>query len=117
MPAKGKRVLVLPEGNDTPAVDFSTLEGDLVKFQQDEVVQDALQRGVDLGQYARQVDTDLLALQASSIPDYIGTWIRTNERGGMEGEREGEREKERRGRRGLAAGACRELGGYTTAGI
>lgn len=51
--------------------DLTTIEEDLARFQEDEVVRDALARGVDLRSYSRQIDGDLRALQASSIPEFV----------------------------------------------
>jgi hypothetical protein len=54
-----------------PDLDLETIEADLQQFRDDDVVRDALGKGVDLRQYARQVDEDLRALLLSSVPAYI----------------------------------------------
>mmetsp|Transcript_8197 Transcript_8197/g.13240 ORF Transcript_8197/g.13240 Transcript_8197/m.13240 type:complete len:690 (+) Transcript_8197:98-2167(+) len=57
------------EGGDD--FDLETIQEDLKRFQEDDVVQEALSKGVDLRSYSRQIDQDLQALQAASIPEYV----------------------------------------------
>ncbi|GBG28568.1 Vacuolar protein sorting-associated protein 52-like [Hondaea fermentalgiana] len=59
------------EDQDDFEFDLTTIEEDLARFQEDEVVRDALARGVDLRSYSRQIDGDLRALQSSSIPEFV----------------------------------------------
>lgn len=40
-------------------IDFEGVDADLAKFQRDEIVQEALSKGVDLRLYSRQIETDL----------------------------------------------------------
>jgi hypothetical protein len=56
---------------DDGALDFTAIDADLARFSQDEVIRDALNRGVDLRVYSKQVDTELHAMEALSIADYI----------------------------------------------
>lgn len=42
---------------------------DLADFQQDEIVKEALEKGVDLKQYSRQIDKDLLGVEVASVAD------------------------------------------------
>jgi len=51
--------------------DLEAIEEDLQRFRKDDKVKDALGQGVDLRQYARQIDADLRALQSGSIPGFI----------------------------------------------
>lgn len=46
------------------------IHDDLERFQEHEVVNEALSSGVDLRQYARKIDSDLAALTATSIREY-----------------------------------------------
>mmetsp|Transcript_7199 Transcript_7199/g.17520 ORF Transcript_7199/g.17520 Transcript_7199/m.17520 type:complete len:731 (-) Transcript_7199:191-2383(-) len=52
-------------------IDFNEVDDDLKKFQEDEIVKDALQRGVDLGDYARQIETELKRTEKDSVSDYL----------------------------------------------
>jgi len=52
-------------------INLSNIEEDLERFQQDEVVREALSKGVDLRKYSLQIDEELTSLQVASIPDYI----------------------------------------------
>eukprot|EP00466_Bigelowiella_natans_P000029 jgi/Bigna1/65988/fgenesh1_pg.1_\ len=52
-------------------IDFSEVDDDLKKFQEDEIVKDALQRGVDLGNYARQIESQLRGTEKDSVGDYM----------------------------------------------
>ena len=57
-------------GGDEDAMNFDSIDEDLQRFQEDEVVRGALEQGVDLRDYSRQVSTDLQALSKESIGDY-----------------------------------------------
>lgn len=50
-------------------LDFEILDNDLARFEQDELVKDALQRGVDLRVYSKQVDHELRQMEMLSIAD------------------------------------------------
>ena len=52
-------------------IDFGEVDGDLKKLQEDKIVQEALRKGVDLGNYARQIEDALLETEAASIADYL----------------------------------------------
>ena len=44
---------------DSLDIDFEEIEADLERFQEDETVQQALHRGVDLKKYGRELEKDL----------------------------------------------------------
>lgn len=52
-------------------IDFAEIDEDLKQFQQEDSVRDALSRGVNLREYARQIEQDLRAVERESIQDYI----------------------------------------------
>jgi hypothetical protein len=52
-------------------LDFSSLQSDLAELQQDDKVRQALESGVDLRNFASDVDKELEALVKDSIPDYV----------------------------------------------
>ena len=52
-------------------IDMDTIEEDLERFQQDPFVKEALSKGVDLRQYALEIDSELSSLQVASIPEFI----------------------------------------------
>lgn len=52
-------------------INFDEIDADLKRFQEDEMVQASLSRGVDLRQYARQTEQDLRVLAKDSIVDYM----------------------------------------------
>jgi len=56
------------ETNDN-MLDFEILDNDLARFEQDELVKDALQQGVDLRIYSKQVDHELRQMEMLSIAD------------------------------------------------
>ena len=56
---------------DDGLLDFTAIDADLARFSQDTVIRDALNRGVDLRSYSRQVDAELRAMEALSIGDYV----------------------------------------------
>eukprot|EP00741_Cyanophora_paradoxa_P006469 tig00001003_g6264.t1 len=47
------------------------IDEDMNKFQQDDLVKDALLKGVDLREYAREVEANLREVEKASITDYI----------------------------------------------
>ena len=55
----------------TDDIGLENVSGDLEKFQQDALVQDALSKGVDLKNYARQIELDLKDAENASIADYL----------------------------------------------
>jgi len=62
--------------DDIAAPEIDDLEGvedDLLLFQQDDVVKEALERGVNLGMYAKQIERELEVVEANSIEDYIAS--------------------------------------------
>jgi hypothetical protein len=56
----------------TTAINFDEIGQDLDRFQSDPIVKSALEKGVDLRQYSRQIDKDLQAVEADSVKDYVG---------------------------------------------
>ena len=67
-----------PGGNDSYEVDeldldidFDEIEQDLERFQEDETVQQALQRGVDLKKYGRELEKDLKEVICYLYQSYI----------------------------------------------
>lgn len=52
-------------------IDFDELDDYLELFQQDGVIKEALAKGVDLRQYARQMDQELRAAEAESVAQYV----------------------------------------------
>lgn len=52
------------DGNDD--IDFSGIDEDLEQFQQDDIVRQALLRGVDLRGYARDIDLELREVKRAS---------------------------------------------------
>ena len=58
-------------GGGDGALDFTAIDDDLARFSQDPVIRDALNRGVDLRSYSRQVDAELRAMEALSVADYV----------------------------------------------
>lgn len=59
-------------GAPLDSLNFAVIDEDLARFAQDEVVREALARGVDLRLYARQVEGELRSMEALSIRDYVG---------------------------------------------
>jgi len=55
---------------NTDGVDFD-FDDDMKTFQQDDLVKEALAKGVDLRQYAKEVEGDLREVEKASIQDYI----------------------------------------------
>jgi hypothetical protein len=51
------------------SLDFAALDADLARFERDELVRDALQKGVDLRIYSKQVDMELRQMEMLSIAD------------------------------------------------
>jgi hypothetical protein len=52
-------------------INFNEIDADLKRFQEDDMVQKSLSRGVDLRQYARETERDLRELTQDSIQDYM----------------------------------------------
>lgn len=52
-------------------INFDEIDEDLERFQEDEMVQQALQRGVDLRKYGRELEKELKEAEAASIAQYI----------------------------------------------
>lgn len=50
-------------------LDFAAIDADLERFEKDDMVREALQRGVDLRLYSKQVDHELRQLEMLSIAD------------------------------------------------
>lgn len=57
------------DSNDN--LNFAAIDEDLQKFASDEVIREALSRGVDLRVYSRQVDAELRHMEMLSIEDYV----------------------------------------------
>ena len=53
------------------SLDFAAIDSDMARFEKDELVRDALNRGVDLRVYSKQVDGELRQLEMLSIADYV----------------------------------------------
>jgi len=60
-----------PPSQDTDEIDFEGLSDDLLQFQEDEMVQQALQRGVDLKRYGAELEKELKAAEAESVGQYV----------------------------------------------
>ncbi|RLN71967.1 hypothetical protein BBJ28_00014276 [Nothophytophthora sp. Chile5] len=52
-------------------IDFDELDDYLELFQQDGVIKEALSQGVDLREYAQQIDRELRAAEAASVAQYV----------------------------------------------
>ncbi|KAL3668681.1 hypothetical protein V7S43_005977 [Phytophthora oleae] len=52
-------------------IDFDELDDYLELFQQDGVIKEALSKGVDLREYAQQIDQELRAAEAASVEQYV----------------------------------------------
>eukprot|EP01083_Nonionella_stella_P077024 210128_1 len=69
--------LILPELDlanldiTTEEIDLRDVDDDLQKFQQDDIVKEALLKGVDLRQYSQQIEQQLEGVQNDSISDYL----------------------------------------------
>jgi hypothetical protein len=57
---------------DGGELDFAAIDTDMARFEKDEVIRDALNRGVDLRVYSKQVEGELHGLELRSIADYVG---------------------------------------------
>jgi hypothetical protein len=58
-------------GSLADALNFAVIDEDLARFAQDEVIREALSRGVDLRLYSRTVDAELRHMEMLSIGDYV----------------------------------------------
>ena len=56
---------------DSDDIDFEGLSEDLLQFQEDEMVQQALQRGVDLKRYGAELEKELKLAEAESVGQYV----------------------------------------------
>lgn len=52
-------------------IDFDELDDYLELFQQDGVIKEALSKGVDLREYAQQIEEELRAAEAASVSQYV----------------------------------------------
>ncbi|RHY28847.1 hypothetical protein DYB32_008264, partial [Aphanomyces invadans] len=52
-------------------IDFDDLDDHLEQFQQDDFIKEALAKGVDLRQYAQQIDRELRDVEMESITQYV----------------------------------------------
>ncbi len=52
-------------------INFSEIDEDLAAFQEDEMVQQALHRGVDLKKYGRELEKDLRLVEMESVAQYV----------------------------------------------
>ncbi len=52
-------------------IDFDELDDHLEQFQQDDFIKEALAKGVDLRQYAQQIDRELREVEMESITQYV----------------------------------------------
>ncbi|CAK4089947.1 unnamed protein product [Aphanomyces euteiches] len=52
-------------------IDFDELDDHLEQFQQDDFIKEALAKGVDLRQYAQQIDRELRDVEMESITQYV----------------------------------------------
>ncbi|TMW62995.1 hypothetical protein Poli38472_005613 [Pythium oligandrum] len=59
------------DGVNLDEIDFDELDDYLELFQQDGVIKEALAKGVDLRQYARQIDAELRAAEIDSVSQYV----------------------------------------------
>ena len=57
--------------DDDDEIDFDGLSEDLATFQSDDMVQQALQRGVDLKRYGAELEKELKAAEAESVAQYV----------------------------------------------
>ena len=56
---------------DTDDIDFEGLSDDLLQFQEDEMVQQALQRGVELKRYALELEKELRLAENETVAQYV----------------------------------------------
>jgi len=57
--------------SDSLDIDFDGLADDLAAFSNDEIVQQALQRGVDLKKYGRELEKELRSAETESVTQYV----------------------------------------------
>lgn len=55
----------------TEDIDFEGLSDDLLQFQEDEMVQQALHRGVDLKKYGSELENDLKQAESDCVTQYV----------------------------------------------
>lgn len=58
------------EEEDDLLINVDTLDDDLEKFQQDDIIREAISKGVDLRQYAQHIESELKNVEKESIGDY-----------------------------------------------
>ncbi|GAB9463606.1 Vacuolar protein sorting-associated protein [Globisporangium polare] len=58
-------------GVNLEEIDFDELDDYLELFQQDGIIKEALSKGVDLRQYAQQIDQELRAAEIDSVSQYV----------------------------------------------
>lgn len=59
------------EDEDLLKINFSEIDEDLASFEKDDLVQQALHRGVDLKKYARELERDLKHAELESVNQYV----------------------------------------------
>jgi vacuolar protein sorting-associated protein 52 len=59
-------------------INFEGIDEDLAAFQEDEMVQQALKRGVDLKKYGRELEKDLNHAELDSVRNYINLFEKYN---------------------------------------
>ncbi|KAG7400817.1 Histone acetyltransferase kat2b [Phytophthora boehmeriae] len=69
--AKGDVDAVEASAVNLEEIDFDELDDYLELFQQDGVIKEALSKGVDLREYAQQIDQELRAAEAASVAQYV----------------------------------------------
>ena len=52
---------------DTEEINFDEVDEDLAKFQQDEIVKEALSKGVDLRSYSHSIENELKITEATCL--------------------------------------------------
>jgi hypothetical protein len=57
-------------------IDLTEIDEDIVRFQQDELVQKALETGVDLREYSKNIESELRQVEIDSIEDCKATCLR-----------------------------------------
>ena len=67
--AAGAEAGLLP--GDAEALDPDAVVLDLERFMQDEFVREALRKGADLRQYAKQIEAELFTAEASAVPEFV----------------------------------------------
>eukprot|EP00164_Ancoracysta_twista_P004504 GFYU01006071.1.p1 GENE.GFYU01006071.1~~GFYU01006071.1.p1 ORF type:complete len:684 (-),score=185.98 GFYU01006071.1:62-2113(-) len=55
----------------TEDFDFDKIDDEIALFQQNEFVKEALEKGIDLRKYSREIENDLREVEKDSIEDYV----------------------------------------------